>query len=1526
MSPNNEKGYRFSFFQAKILILVSLLTAFAYFFHRQEIEDNHNEYAGHIENKLEEDSAYEVKHKNTDWYREMSKPNADYFKVKAEYEKYFGNHKWEKSKPRQIGESWLKRSIYYLDKDGRVQDEPQFDQSRHTALNSVISGSTMSVGTWDMLGPVNSFGAPYASIYNHGGYVYLTRIDPTNSSKIFASFLTGGLWMTSNGGVDWTLTDANMPDDHYLDIDICTGAPLTVYAISKSRVIKSIDGGLTYANTGLTTSTHSGTGYDIAVSPTDPNLVIARWGDHIYRTTDGGTTWTSIMAGLPNHVIFDSGVTSEMIDWSTTDNSVVYFLATSHDDKVTVYRSGDSGLTFTNIQTITLAAPANGLVVGWAKLFLPSNNATEFYVAVGSGDSQNGHHSVHMYKLDKTSGAIVSSNINMVSGIGDDSVHHGDISMDRNDENRIVFSGYSQKSNHYSTDNGATFTNDGIAKTHADIRSYDIIDNNVAIASDGELAWSTDGGATCSTISNPISNHELWGFGAAFKSDLIAVGCNHGPVMIKESHNGFDWFNGYGADQQNTDVNPLDDRYIHTRGYTQRRLVRTGPHELISESSLIDIGGLTYFNNVSFHPNLYNTMLTHHAGSFPTGNPNLATWKNSLVRSDDQGNTLSVVKTFTDQVFREKICMTNPDAIYVVVGLSNNKLWKTLDGGVTWTDVTPSLAESSNQTHISDIAVSDVDPNEVWITYSSVQTDCKVIKSTDGGATWINLTTPTLSAYPTERIRHQRGSNGGVYTANKDGVYYRNNTMADWALVGSGLPLMDIRWIFINYNLGKLRIGTSRGAWEHDLYETSPPKAQISADRKMVQCPKTDQVQFRDYSTVRNASATWSWSFPGGTPSTSTEENPLVSYNGAADGNYSVSLTVTDAYGTDSQTLVDFIEVTGTTSGCAIDTTAGKLLTLTDPGDYAQQNKGMNQTTNTITLSCWIKPNGVQSGNAGIIFSGNNGATGMSYNGNSLLGYTWRDEPGSYSYNSGLHIPTDEWSHVALVVTPTAATLYLNGQGSTRNASHLAVDFNSVFQFGIDRSNTARNFKGEMDEICIYNRALTESEIRELMNLTRNNPNIGSLPALDLSLINYYQINEGTGKPMFDKASGNHASLVGNATKTLFSSAPVGGGTFQRINVNSGGLKDFDTPGVELLFPATGTYPDGDVIVTRINVAPDELPAPAILPNDPFSYYIIRNHGTNSSFSDLTSIKFKNVKSTSADMVLNPNDIKLYKRSSNNHGTTWGASIDNADVVTDMMGTGTIEFNTGLTINSFSQFSIEGGYNKEIAINNLRLQGAMPAAGTTMNTTINSIIPLTDPYGVGVTASSIPANAVDWIQIELRSGASPALASTVVGTTAAFLLSDGTVKGIDGRDIHFNNVADGNYYLSITHRNHLKVITDNPIGLASGTVTVDFDSVALYNDPLVTSNTPTTTVNGVTVLWGGDANSNGKVSYNGGSNDREAILAQLAFNVTSQDFTYQTEDINLNAVCTYNGGTNDRESILFYLGFNTTGELNQHHP
>ncbi len=82
-----------------------------------------------------------------------------------------------------------------------------------------------------------------------------------------------------------------------------------------------------------------------------------------------------------------------------------------------------------------------------------------------------------------------------------------------------------------------------------------------------------------------------------------------------------------------------------------------------------------------------------------------------------------------------------------------------------------------------------------------------------------------------------------------------------------------------------------------------PPVAGFSGTPTTID--EGQSVSFTDLST--NTPTSWSWTFPGGTPSTSTEKNPVVTYNTA--GTYSVTLTVSNSAGSDSETSTDYITV-----------------------------------------------------------------------------------------------------------------------------------------------------------------------------------------------------------------------------------------------------------------------------------------------------------------------------------------------------------------------------------------------------------------------------------------------------------------------------------------------------------------------------------------------------------------------------------------------------------------------------------------
>ncbi|MDD2200314.1 MAG: M14 family zinc carboxypeptidase, partial [Bacteroidales bacterium] len=88
-----------------------------------------------------------------------------------------------------------------------------------------------------------------------------------------------------------------------------------------------------------------------------------------------------------------------------------------------------------------------------------------------------------------------------------------------------------------------------------------------------------------------------------------------------------------------------------------------------------------------------------------------------------------------------------------------------------------------------------------------------------------------------------------------------------------------------------------------EVFEAIAPVADFTADITTVEVGGT--VNFTDLS--QNIPTSWEWTFDGGTPSTSDQQNPSVTFNSA--GVYSVSLTAENAFGSDIETKADYIIV-----------------------------------------------------------------------------------------------------------------------------------------------------------------------------------------------------------------------------------------------------------------------------------------------------------------------------------------------------------------------------------------------------------------------------------------------------------------------------------------------------------------------------------------------------------------------------------------------------------------------------------------
>lgn len=134
------------------------------------------------------------------------------------------------------------------------------------------------------------------------------------------------------------------------------------------------------------------------------------------------------------------------------------------------------------------------------------------------------------------------------------------------------------------------------------------------------------------------------------------------------------------------------------------------------------------------------------------------------------------------------------------------------------------------------------------------------------------------------------------------------------------------------------------------------------------------------------------------------------------------------------------------------------------------------------------------------------------------------------------------------------------------------------------------------------------------------------------------------------------------------------------------------------------------------------------------------------------------------------------------------------------------------------------------------LEGAF--SSTQMTSTLNSagMLPLSQPYSAAPwyypgteSVSSIPnGNISDWILIELREttgGVSTATSSTVISRKAAFLMNNGDIVDLDGFSLpRIYAEVTQNLFVVIRHRNHLGIISANPLVEIDGTYSLDFSA------------------------------------------------------------------------------------------------------
>jgi photosystem II stability/assembly factor-like uncharacterized protein len=617
---------------------------------------------------------------------------------------------------------------------------------------------------WRMIGP-----------FRGGRSIAVSGIEGQPNTYYFGG-VGGGVWKTTNGGETWKPIFDAQPIASIGALAIAPSDPNIIYVGSGEAdfrsdltygngVYKSTDGGNTWSNTGLRDSQHVGR---ILVDPKNPNIILVAALGHAYgpnpergvfRSTDGGSTWKNVLFKDPNtgaidlqfdpenpQTIFAALLSDRRPPWST-------YAPTTNSGAI--YKSTDGGVTWKQIT-------GGGLPTGdWGRVGL----------AVARGT-----HGQRVYALiDTRQGGLFRSDDggqNWTLAGTDQRIrgrlwYFGEVTVDPKDPNTVYLPNVSL---YRSTDGGKNFEAIKGAPGGDDYHQLWIDPSNpqrMIFGSDQGVGVSVDGGKTWGSWYNqPTAQFYHVAVDNQFPYRVYGAQQDSGTISTtSRSDTGSitfrDWYTIGAGESGYIAPDPSDPNIVYggdTFGGLHRFDRRTGQSQTISPAAIGSFGDIaraelrfTWTSPLVFSPQDPHTL---YFGS------------QYLLRSTDQGMSWERISP--------DLSGTQPGASHE--GPTTNENAKARGYGVVYT-----------------IAPSPIAAGQIW-----VGTDTGLIHlTTDGGKTWTNVTPAGLSDW--SKISLIEASHFDASTAyaavdrhrlddTNPFIYVTHDSGKTWGRINKGIP------------------------------------------------------------------------------------------------------------------------------------------------------------------------------------------------------------------------------------------------------------------------------------------------------------------------------------------------------------------------------------------------------------------------------------------------------------------------------------------------------------------------------------------------------------------------------------------------------------------------------------------------------------------------------------------------------------------------------------------------------------------
>lgn len=688
------------------------------------------------------------------------------------------------------------------------------------------------------------------------GRIVDIAVDPEVDSTRYIATASGGAWKTTNSGTTWNpifdsygsySTGCITVDPHNrFTIWIGTGENNSQRSVGYGDgLYKSIDGGRSFKKVGLDNSEHIA---KVIVHPEDSDTVFVAaqgplWssgGDRgLYKTTDGGKTWTSIL-NISEH----TGVTDLVLD--PRDPNTMYAASYQRRRHVwtlidggpesAIHKTTDGGKTW---KKITSGLPGGDL--GRIGLAISPMKPDVVYAIVEAANGGSGFfRSANRGESWSKQGSYISSSPQYYQEI---------VACPHKFDRIYSLDTYMQ----VSEDGGKTFSGLGESFKHVDNHAMHIDpndENHLIIGCDGGLYETWDRGRNYRFSSNlPLAQFYKIAVGTDKPFYYVYGGTQDnatqgGPSQTNNVHGirNSDWFTTVFGDGFDPAVDPNDPNTIYSQwqyGGLVRFDKRTG--QRIDIKPQAEKGGpplrFNWDSALTLSPHdsttvYYGSQLLHRSkdrgDTWETISPDLSRSvdRNKLKVMGRVWGMDAVAKNMSTSFYGSIVSAAESpvkkDLLYT--GTDDGMLQVSPDGGKNWTEVgTFENTDVPEFGYIHDVEPSLHDADTVFVVVNNHKRgDFKpyIVKSTDQGKTWVSIAKTLPERGSVYTLAQDHVNKDLLFCGTEFGLFFTLDGGKKWMQMRNGMPVIAVRDIEIQREESDLVVGTfGRGMYILDNYD-----------------------------------------------------------------------------------------------------------------------------------------------------------------------------------------------------------------------------------------------------------------------------------------------------------------------------------------------------------------------------------------------------------------------------------------------------------------------------------------------------------------------------------------------------------------------------------------------------------------------------------------------------------------------------------------------------------------------------------